>query len=217
MRVLVVEDERVLADRIAEGLRDLGMAVDTAYDGDAGLEKALVARYDVIVLDRDLPRMHGDTVCKEIVHDDTLESRILMLTAAGDLDARVEGLTLGADDYLGKPFAFNELVARVRALGRRGRPAPPVLVKDDLRVDTHRGTATRAGYPVTLSRKEFAVLEVLMRERGRIVSPEELLEKAWDESVDPLTNAVRMAVLRLRQKLGDPPLIETVVGRGYRM
>jgi DNA-binding response OmpR family regulator len=217
MRVLVVEDERVLADRIAEGLRDLGMAVDTAYDGDSGLEKALVARYDVIVLDRDLPRMHGDTVCAEIVRDDTIESRVLMLTASGDLDSRVEGLTLGADDYLGKPFAFNELVARIRALARRGRLAPPVLTKEDLRVDTHRGTVTRSGYPVTLSRKEFAVLEVLMRDRGRIVGAEELLERAWDERADPMTNAVRMTVLRLRQKLGEPPLIETVVGRGYRM
>jgi DNA-binding response OmpR family regulator len=217
MRVLVVEDERLLADAVARGLRRESIAVDVAYDGSSGLERVDVNDYDVVVLDRDLPSVHGDDVCRQLVatHPGV---RVLMLTAASDVLDRVEGLGLGADDYLGKPFAFAELVARVRALGRRSREAaPPVLEYDGLRLDTARREVTRGGRPVPLGRKEFGVLEELMRADGALVSAEQLLEKVWDENVDPFTNVVRVTVMTLRRKLGDPPLIQTVVSVGYRM
>ena len=217
MRVLVAEDEQVMADTIAEGLRRRAMAVDVCYDGDAALERVTVHRYDVVVLDRDLPRVHGDAVCRAIVAA-CAETRVLMLTAAAGIRDRVDGLDLGADDYLTKPFAFAELAARVAALGRRARPAlPPVLERAGIRLDRPRHSASRDGLLLSLSPKEFAVLEVLMRAEGTVVSPEELLEKAWDENADPFTNAVRVAVMTLRKKLGDPPVIETVAGAGYRI
>ena len=217
MRVLVVEDERLLADAVAVGLRRDAIAVDVAYDGSAGLERLSVNDYDVVVLDRDLPSVHGDDVCRELVagHPDV---RVLMLTAAADVLDRVEGLALGADDYLGKPFAFTELVARVRALGRRSREAvPPVLERDGLQLDPARRKVTRGGRPVGLGRKEFGVLEELMRADGAVVSAEQLLAKVWDENADPFTNVVRVTVMTLRRKLGDPPLIHTVVTVGYRL
>ena len=217
MRVLVVEDEVVLADAVARGLRREGMAVDVATDGESGLEKASVNRYDVVVLDRDLPVLHGDDVCRALA-EDASPSRILMLTAAGSVDDRVDGLVLGADDYLGKPFAFAELVARVRALARRAQaPLPPVLRRHDVVVDPARRSATRAGRPLALSPKEFAVLEVLLGADGAVVSAEELLERVWDEHADPFSNALRVTIARLSRKLGPPPLIETDVGGGYRM
>jgi DNA-binding response OmpR family regulator len=216
MRVLVVEDNSVVADAVAEGLRDQGMAVDVAYDGPSGLEKASVNIYDVVVLDRDLPGLHGDKLCGQIV-DSPRTSRILMLTAAGQVEDRVEGLNLGADDYLAKPFDFSELVARVRALGRRSPSTPPVLTRGDLMVDRARRAVTRAGRPVPLARKELGVLEVLVSADGAAVSAEKLLEQVWDEHTDPFTNTVAVTVLRLRRKLGDPPLIETAIGGGYRI
>ena len=217
MRVLVAEDERLMADTIAEGLRRRSMAVDVCYDGDAALERVSVHRYDVVVLDRDLPKIHGDDVCRKVVASGA-ETRVLMLTAAAGIRDRVDGLDLGADDYLTKPFAFAELAARVTALGRRARPAlPPVLERAGIRLDRPRHSAWRDGLLLALSPKEFAVLEVLMRAEGMVVSAEELLEKAWDENADPFTNAVRVAVMTLRRKLGDPPVIETVPGAGYRM
>jgi DNA-binding response OmpR family regulator len=217
VRVLVAEDERLMADTIAEGLRRRSMAVDVCYDGDAALERVSVNRYDVVVLDRDLPKVHGDDVCRKIVVSGA-EARVLMLTAAAGVRDRVDGLDLGADDYLTKPFAFAELAARVAALGRRARPAlPPVLERAGIRLDRPRHSAWRDGLLLSLSPKEFAVLEVLMRAEGTVVSAEELLEKAWDENADPFTNAVRVAVMTLRRKLGDPPVIETVPGAGYRM
>lgn len=217
VRVLVVEDNWVVADAVAEGLRDQGMAVDVAYDGAAGLVKASVNCYDVVVLDRDLPRLHGDAVCQQIV-DSPGTSRILMLTAAGEVESRVEGLNLGADDYLAKPFDFSELVARVRALARRSSPStPPVLMRGDLAVDRARRAVTRAGRPVPLARKELGVLEVLLSADGAAVTAEQLLENVWDEHLDPFSNTVAVTVLRLRRKLGDPPLIETVIGGGYRI
>jgi DNA-binding response OmpR family regulator len=217
MRVLVVEDERLLADAIADGLRRHAMAVDMAYDGDAALERLAVNDYDVIVLDRDLPRVSGDEVCTTLV-DSGVDTRILMLTAATAVPQRVAGLGLGADDYLTKPFAFAELVARVQALGRRSRPAtPPVLERDGLCLDQHRRIVTRDGQAVGLSRKEFAVLAELLRADGGVVSAEQLLEKAWDEHVDPFTGVVRFVIMTLRRKLGDPPIIETVPGTGYRI
>jgi DNA-binding response OmpR family regulator len=216
MRVLVVEDNSVVADAVAEGLCDQGMAVDVAYDGPGGLEKVAVNTYDVVVLDRDLPRLHGDRLCEQIV-DSPRTSRILMLTAAGQVEDRVEGLNLGADDYLIKPFDFSELVARVRALARRSPSTPPVLAKGDLMVDRIRRTVTRAGRPVPLARKELGVLEVLVAADGAAVSAEQLLEQVWDEHADPFTKTVAVTVLRLRRKLGDPPLIETVIGGGYRI
>lgn len=217
MRVLVAEDEQVMADTIAEGLRRRAMAVDVCYDGDEALERISVNSYDVVILDRDLPRVHGDEVCRRIVASGT-GARVLMLTAAAGLRDRVDGLDLGADDYLTKPFAFAELVARVGALGRRAWPAlPPVLELAGIRLDRPRFRARREGELLALSPKEFAVLEVLMRAGGRVVTAEELLEKAWDENADPLTNAVRVAVMTLRRKLGDPPVIETVPGVGYRL
>ncbi|ONI78682.1 DNA-binding response regulator [Actinosynnema sp. ALI-1.44] len=217
MRVLVVEDERLLADTLADGLRRLSMAVDVCYDGDAALERVHVHGYDVVVLDRDLPKVHGDDVCRSLVNAGG-EARVLMLTAAGDVTDRVAGLRLGADDYLTKPFAFDELVARVQALARRVRPAlPPVLQRSGVILDVPRHQASRDGRHLALSPKEFAVLEVLMRAEGAVVSAEDLLEKAWDEHTDPFTNAVRVAVMTLRRKLGDPPVIETLPGAGYHL
>ena len=217
MRVLVVEDEQVLADAVATGLRRDSMAVDVVYDGDAALERIGVNDYDVVVLDRDLPLVHGDDVCRHIVSSG-LSTRVLMLTAAGDVADRVEGLTLGADDYLAKPFAFPELIARIRALGRRAVPAlPPVLERAGIRVDPSRREVLREGRMVPLSPKEFAVLEVLMRANGAAVSSEQLLEKAGDENADPFTNVVRVTVMTLRRKLGEPPVVLTVPGAGYRI
>jgi DNA-binding response OmpR family regulator len=217
MRVLVVEDERLLADTVADGLRRQAMAVDVAYDGEAALQRLAVNDYDVVVLDRDLPVVSGDEVCRRLVEAQA-EARILMLTAASAVTQRVAGLGLGADDYLTKPFAFAELTARVQALGRRSRPAiAPVLERAGLRLDPHRRTVTRDGRSLALSRKEFAVLAELLRAEGGIVSAEQLLERAWDEHADPFTGVVRYTVLMLRRKLGDPPIIETVVGAGYRI
>jgi DNA-binding response OmpR family regulator len=217
VRVLVVEDERSLADAIVRGLRRDGLAVDVAYDGSAGHEMALVTRYDVIVLDRDLPGVPGDQICADLVASGAL-TRVLMLTASGSVADRVEGLQLGADDYLAKPFAFEELLARVRALGRRATPAaPPVLAVGDLVLDQAQHTAARSGAPLDLTRKEFGVLEELLKARGAVVSSEELLERVWDANTDPFTTTVRVTVMTLRKKLGDPPLIETVVGVGYRV
>jgi DNA-binding response OmpR family regulator len=215
VRVLVVEDEPLLADTIADGLRRQAMAVDVAYDGDAALERLAANDYDVVVLDRDLPLVTGDEVCASLVDSGT-DTRILMLTAATAVTQRVAGLGLGADDYLTKPFAFPELIARIGALGRRARPAaPPVLGRAGIRLDPHRRTVTRDGNPVGLSRKEFAVLAELLRADGGVVSAEQLLEKAWDEHIDPFTGVVRFTIMMLRRKLGDPPLIETVPGAGY--
>ncbi|MEU5882318.1 response regulator transcription factor [Spirillospora sp. NPDC047279] len=217
MRVLVVEDERVLADAIATGLRREALAVDVAYDGAGALERAGINDYDVIVLDRDLPRIHGDDVCRQLVSQ-RYPARIIMLTAAGELDDKVEGLSIGADDYLAKPFAFAELIARVRALGRRASaPLPPVLERAGIALDPSRREVLRDGRPVDLTRKEFAVLEVLLAAEGAVVSSEQLLEKAWDEHIDPFTNVVRVTMMTLRKKLGDPPVIETVPGVGYRL
>ncbi|MGR6318062.1 response regulator transcription factor [Micromonospora soli] len=217
MRVLVVEDERNLADAIARGLRKRGMAVDVAYDGDSGHEAAFVTRYDVVILDRDLPGVPGDRICADLAASGTL-TRVLMLTASGTVADRVEGLQLGADDYLPKPFAFDELVARVQALGRRATPAaPPVLEVADLVLDPARRVVSRGGAPVDLTNKEFGVLAELLKARGAVVSSEELLERVWDANTDPFTTIVRVTVMTLRKKLGDPPLIETVVGAGYRM
>ncbi|GAA3230113.1 response regulator transcription factor [Nonomuraea helvata] len=217
MRVLVVEDERLLADAIAEWLRDETHAVDLAHDGEAALERIAVNDYDVVVLDRDLPRVHGDEVCRELVESER-DARVLMLTAAAQLDDRVTGLSLGADDYLAKPFAFPELAARVLALGRRSRPAaPPVLRRAGITLDPARREVFRNGRFVPLSKKEFAVLAELLRANGSVVSAEQLLEKAWDENADPFTGAVRLTILKLRRKLADPPVVETVPGVGYRI
>jgi DNA-binding response OmpR family regulator len=217
MRVLVAEDERALADLVADGLRRHAMTVDVAYDGAAALDRLAGGEYDVLVLDRDLPVVHGDDVCRELAENGALV-RILMLTASGAVHERVAGLGLGADDYLSKPFDYAELVARVRALGRRNRPSlPPVLRRDGIVVDTPRRQAFRDGRYLPLSRKEYAVLEVLMRARGSIVSAEELLERAWDEQTDPFTTVVKVTVSKLRAKLGDPPAIMTVPGSGYRL
>jgi DNA-binding response OmpR family regulator len=217
VRVLVVEDERVLADAIATGLRREALAVDVAYDGAGALERAGVNEYDVIVLDRDLPRVHGDDVCKQLVTQ-RYPARIIMLTAAGELDDKVQGLSIGADDYLAKPFAFAELIARVRALGRRAAaPLPPVLERAGITLDPARREVARDGRAIDLTRKEFAVLEVLLSADGAVVSSEQLLEKAWDEHIDPFTNVVRVTMMTLRKKLGDPPVIETVPGVGYRL
>ncbi|MBO2458817.1 response regulator transcription factor [Actinomadura violacea] len=217
MRVLVVEDERLLADAIAEWLRDEAHAVDLAHDGASALERAGVNDYDVVVLDRDLPAVHGDDVCRELVAAGAA-ARVLMLTAAAEVTDRVAGLGLGADDYLTKPFAFPELAARVLALGRRSRPAaPPVLRRAGITLDPARREVFRDGRYVPLARKEFAVLAELLRADGAVVSAEQLLEKAWDEHADPFTGAVRLAVLKLRRKLADPPVIETVKGAGYRI
>ena len=217
MRVLVAEDERLMADAIAKGLRRRTIAVDVCYDGEAALERVAVHRYDVVILDRDLPKVHGDEVCKQIVAMGG-EARVLMLTAAAGIWDRVDGLDLGADDYLTKPFAFAELAARVQALARRSRAAaPPVLEQQGIVLDLPRHTVTRDGAVLSLTPKEFAVLSVLMRARGEVVSAEDLLEQAWDEYADPFTNAVRVAVMTLRRKLGDPPVVHTVPKVGYRL
>jgi DNA-binding response OmpR family regulator len=216
VRVLVVEDHVVLADRIGEGLRDAGFAVDVVYDGAAALDAVCSTDYDVVVLDRDLPVVHGDRVCRQLVRDGS-PVRILMLTAAVDVEDRIDGFELGADDYLGKPFAFQELIARVRALGRRGPGMSAIVHRGDLVIDRNRHRAGRSGVPLALTRKEFGVLEHLAAADGAPVSAEELLEHVWDAHADPLSNAVAVTVARLRRKLGDPPLIETVVGVGYRL
>ncbi len=217
MRVLVIEDERRLADAIGRGLRAEGMAVDVSYDGIEGHEKATLTRYDVLVLDRDLPGMHGDEILADLVRTETL-TRVLMLTAAADINDRVEGLSLGADDYLSKPFAFAELVARVRALGRRATPAsPPVLRVGEIELDPAKRSVSRAGEGIELTRKEFGVLEVLLSANGSVISSEELLERVWDENADPFTTTVRVTMMTLRRKLGEPAVIDTVVGAGYRI
>lgn len=217
MRVLLVEDEEFLAEMIAEGLRRDAVAVDVAHDGQAALHKLRFGAYDVLVLDRDLPRLHGDEVCRRVVQQRLL-TRILMLTAAGDVRDRVVSLGLGADDYLSKPFAYDELLARVIALGRRAQPAlPPVLERAGLALDTARRQVSRDGRYLSLSRKEFAVLETLLRADGAVVSGEDLIEQVWEEDTSYRTNAVRVTLSKLRTKLGDPPLIETVPGSGYRL
>src|SRR5579862_9335531 len=214
MRVLVVEDHATLADRIGQGLRQAGMAADVVYDGAAALDAAEQTAYDVIVLDRDLPVVHGDRVCRDVAGSGP---RVLMLTAAADVDDRVNGLELGADDYLPKPFAFAELVARVRALSRRAPATAPLLRRGDLTVDRARHRASRGSGVLSLTRKEFGVLEWLLAADGALVSAEELLEHVWDANADPFSKVVSVTVARLRRKLGDPPLIETVVGKGYRI
>jgi DNA-binding response OmpR family regulator len=217
LRVLVADDERVLADMVAEGLRRLSMAVDVVYDGVTAWEKLGVNRYDVAVLDRDMPGSTGDEVCRRIAGAG-LGTRVLLLTAAAGIRDRVEGLGLGADDYLTKPFDYTELVARVQALGRRsGAALPPVLERKGIVLDPQRLQAFRDGRYLRLSLKEFAVLETLIRADGAVVSAEMLLESAWDENADPFTTVVRVIVSRLRAKLGDPPCIETVAGAGYRL
>jgi DNA-binding response OmpR family regulator len=217
VRVLIAEDELRLADAIARGLRRQGMAVDLAPDGAAALAKARVVRYDVLVLDRELPVLHGDEVCRT-VRTERPETGILMLTAAGTLEEMIEGLSLGADDYLAKPFRFAELVARVHALARRTAPSrPPVLRHADLELDPARRVLTRGGEELVLARKEFAVLQTLMAAEGATVSAEQLLERVWDEHTDPFTNVVRMTIMTLRRKLGDPAVVQTVIGVGYRM
>jgi DNA-binding response OmpR family regulator len=216
VRVLVVEDHKLLANRIAEGLRDQGMSVDVANDGAQALEIIAFTRYDVVVLDRDLPRVHGDAVCASLVSGPA-QARVLMLTAAGAVDDRVTGLNLGADDYLAKPFAFAELVARVRALARRSPSSPPVLTCGELVLDRVRRKASRAGRLLALTRKEFGVLQTLLEADGAVVSSEDLLERVWDVNADPFSNIVSVTVARLRRKLGSPPVIETVIGSGYRL
>jgi DNA-binding response OmpR family regulator len=217
MRVLIAEDQRMLADAVAEGLRRETMAVDVVYDGAAALERLAVNDYDVAVLDRDLPSVSGDDVCRSLVQRGGA-TRVLMLTAAAAVGDRVEGLTIGADDYLGKPFDFSELVARIRALARRARPAQsPVLTRVGVRLDPGRREVHRDDQYISLTRKEFAVLEELMRADGAVVSTERLLEMVWDEHVNPFTNVIRVTMVGLRRKLGDPPVIETVHGVGYRI
>jgi two-component system response regulator VanR len=217
MRILVAEDERRLAGAIARGLRREGMAVDVTHDGASALLKARVVPYDVVVLDRDLPELHGDEVCRRLSGGER-ETKVLMLTAADSLDDVVDGLTLGADDYLPKPFEWKELVARIRALARRaGRARPAVLQRGDVELDPARHRVTRAEEELDLTPKEFGVLEALMSANGAAVSVEDLLQRVWDEHADPFTNTVRMTIMTLRRKLGDPPVLETVMGAGYRI
>ena len=217
VRILVAEDERIMADAIAEWLRRETFAVDVVYDGDAALERLGLNEYDVVLLDRDLPVVHGDEICRAIVDSGT-PARVLMLTAAAAVRDRVTGLGLGADDYLTKPFAFAELSARVHALMRRSRPAaPPVLARAGIRLDPARREASRDGQPVALANKEFAVLAELLRAAGDVVSAEHLLEHVWDENIDPFTNVVRVTVMKLRRKLGEPQVVLTVPGVGYRI
>jgi DNA-binding response OmpR family regulator len=217
MRVLVVEDSRALADVVVEGLRDQGMAVDVAYDGLEASMKLDVNTYDVVVLDRDLPGIHGDTLCRMIAEGER-PAMVLMLTASGSPGERVSGLSLGADDYLAKPFHFPELVLRVRALARRQPTARArVFRAAGIELDPLRHTATRDGRPIDLSVKEFGVLEALMRAQPRVLSAEDLLEQVWDEHADPFTNAVAVTISRLRRKLGDPLVIETISGVGYQI
>jgi DNA-binding response OmpR family regulator len=217
MRVLLVEDHAKLAMTVATGLRQAGMAVDVAFDGHDALAHTASTDYDVVVLDRDIPGVHGDEVCRTLVAEGC-KSRVLMLTAAGAVEDRVEGLGLGADDYLPKPFDFSELVARVRAISRRSGPSrPPALVNGDLQLDSSLRVVTRGGRPLALNPKEFAVLEVLLGARGAVVSAEEILERVWDEAADPFSQAVKTTISRLRAKLGDPPVIQTVAKSGYRI
>jgi DNA-binding response OmpR family regulator len=216
VRVLVVEDHAELARDIAEGLRDRGIATDLAYDGSEALQKGAVYRYDVIVLDRDLPGVHGDAVCVAL-RERGSTARVLMLTAAATIGDRVDGLNLGADDYMPKPFAFEELVARVHALARRAPAGPPVLISGDVVLDRAKRRASRAGRELSLTRKELGLLEVLLAADGAVVSAEELLERVWDENADPFTRTVAVTLGRLRRKLGRPEVIETVVGAGYRV
>ncbi|MEZ5323342.1 MAG: response regulator transcription factor [Microthrixaceae bacterium] len=217
MRVLIVEDERRMAETLARGLRRHGLAVDVALDGEAGFDKALVNDYDVVVLDRDLPGLHGDDVCVRL-REHRRPCRILMLTASAQVEDLVGGFELGADDYLGKPFAFAELMARLRALGRRADPYGPRLLRcGDLELDPGRMLARRGDRAILFTPREFAVLEVLMEARGGLVSAEQLLERAWDEHADPFTTSVRVIVSRVRAKLGAPAVISTVVGSGYRL
>jgi DNA-binding response OmpR family regulator len=217
MRVLLVEDHAKLAMALAAGLRQAGMAVDVVFDGEDALEHVAVAAYDVVVLDRDIPGVHGDDVCKQIAAGRS-PSRVLMLTAAGAVEDRVEGLGIGADDYLPKPCDFSEMVARIRALARRpGAALPPLLSHGDIALDPSRRAASRAGRPLPLNPKEFAVLEVLLAADGAVISAEEILQRVWDEFADPFSQAVRTTVSRLRTKLGDPAVIETVPKAGYRI
>jgi DNA-binding response OmpR family regulator len=217
MKVLVVEDHRRLAALLADGLRREAITVDVAFDGSDALAHLAIMRYDVVVLDRDLPDVHGDQVCKTIVAQRS-ETRVLMLTASSTIRDRVEGLELGADDYLPKPFDFDELIARIRALGRRAVvPLPPTLTRDDLTLDPARRVAYRGKRQLTLTRKEFALLECLLAADGRVLSAEELLERVWDETTNPFTTTVKTTIRRLRTKLGEPPLIETVREGGYRI
>jgi len=217
MRVLLVEDRAKLAMTLAAGLRQAGMAVDVVFDGQDALEHVAGTTYDVVVLDRDIPAPHGDDVCRALVAQRS-PSRVLMLTAAGSVQDRVEGLGIGADDYLPKPCDFTELVARIHALVRRpGLSLPPTLTHADLQLDPSHRIATRAGRPLSLNPKEFAVLEVLLAAGGVVVSSEEILERVWDEAADPFSQAVRTTISRLRAKLGDPPVIETVAKIGYRI
>lgn len=210
----MVEDHAKLAERIAQGMRQAGIAVDTVYDGAAALKVCSYTEYDVIVLDRDLPIVHGDRVCHELAGSGP---RILMLTAAGDVEDRIDGLELGADDYLPKPFEFAELIARLRALSRRAPSSPPILCRGDLTVDRARHRARRGDDQLPLTRKEFGVLEMLLAADGALVSAEELIDHVWDSHLDPSSNIVSVTMTRLRRKLGDPPLIETVIGKGFRM
>lgn len=215
--MLVAEDERRVADAVARGLRREGMAVDVAYDGGSALDKARMHRYDVLVLDRDLPVVHGDDLCRTLREEEP-DSRVLMLTAAAGVDDLVGGLSIGADDYMPKPFEFAELVARLRALARRSHPAaPPTLTAGDVELDPARHTVTRARRPIDLTPREFAVLEALLAADGAVMSNDELVRRVWDENADPFTNSVRMTVLRVRRKLGEPQVIETVKGAGYRI
>ncbi|MFI1930848.1 response regulator transcription factor [Streptomyces sp. NPDC020330] len=217
MRVLVAEDEEILAELVATGLRRAGFAVDTVYSGDAALAYLGLYDYDVVVLDRDLPRVHGDDVARRLVASGS-RTRILMLTASGTMAERVAGLDLGADDYVAKPFEFPELVSRVRALRRRSaRPVPPQLERHGIRLDTVRRSAVRDGRELDLSPKEFTVLQLLLEADGGTVSAEELLERAWDANADPFTGAVRVCMSKLRAKLGEPALIRTVQGVGYAL
>lgn len=216
MRVLVVEDEPFLAEAVQTGLRREAIAADVALDGEQALENLSHTAYDVVVLDRDLPGVHGDEVCRSIVARGSA-SRVLMLTAAGTLDDKTRGFGIGADDYLTKPFLLPELILRVRALGRRPAPLPPVLEAAGVRLDPFRREVFRDGQHIRLSRKQFAVLEVLLAADGGVVSAEELLERAWDENADPFTNAVRVTVSTLRKRLGDPWVVHTVPGVGYRV
>ena len=217
MRVLVIEDDEELAGAVASGLRHARMAVDVALDGRSGLTRALVNDYDVIVLDRDLPVLHGDEVCAELVATGT-RSRVLMLTGAAASDDLVDGLGLGADDYLPKPFDFSVLVARIGALARRALPrVPPLLEHGDLVLDAAKRRVQRSGRELELTPKEFGALELLLTAGGGVVSAEELLARVWDENADPFTGAVRITISRLRAKLGDPPVIETVATAGYRI
>jgi DNA-binding response OmpR family regulator len=217
VRVLVIEDDAELAQAIGVGLRRTDMAVDVASDGTTGLERALETDYDVVVLDRDLPGVHGDEICRRMV-ESRCRARVLMLTAAGTMDDLVDGLKLGADDYLAKPFDFPVLVARIGALYRRAQPAlPPVLRHDDVELDPARHRVRRAGRQLDLSPKEFGVLHLLLASGGRAVSAEELLERVWDEAADPFTNAVKVTISRLRSKIGEPPMIQTIPRAGYRI